>query len=104
MLFLIPTAGALALASLVVALPRTGPVALESNLAYRSPSTTVEYLKIDTQDVYDGLGKRWTDTYTGKLEFPSGVASGDPFVAPSDPRFVTRSIKLTFIFFSTQIL
>ncbi|KAL7412862.1 PhoD-like phosphatase-domain-containing protein [Mrakia frigida] len=79
MLFLIPTAGALALASLVVALPRTGPVALESNLAYRSPSTTVEYLKIDTQDVYDGLGKRWTDTYTGKLEFPSGVASGDPY-------------------------
>lgn len=78
MLSLIPTAGALALASLVVALPRTGPVALESNLVYRSPSTTVDHLKIDTQDIYEGLGKRWTDTFTGTLEFPWGVASGDP--------------------------
>lgn len=62
----------------VSALPRAGPSSLDTNLGYLSPSLTVPVLAIDTQDVYEGLGKRWTDTYQGNLTFPYGVASGDP--------------------------
>lgn len=69
-------------ASTAVALPRTGPAALDSNIAYRSPSSTVDHavLRVDTDEVYNGLGKRWADTYQGELVFPYGVASGDPYV------------------------
>lgn len=64
--------------STVSSLPRAGPSAFESNQAYRSPSLTVPELQLDISAVYEGLGKRWTDTYQGELKFPYGVASGDP--------------------------
>ncbi|KAK4056502.1 hypothetical protein OIO90_002349 [Microbotryomycetes sp. JL221] len=59
------------------ALPWTD--SLKSNLAYRSPSTRVKSLAIDTDHVTKRLGKRWSDTYQGNLSFPYGVASGDPY-------------------------
>ena len=62
----------------VSALPRAGPSSLETNLGYLSPSLTVPVLAVDTEDVYEGLGKRWTDTYQGNVTFPYGTASGDP--------------------------
>ncbi|KAM0788688.1 hypothetical protein ACM66B_002785 [Microbotryomycetes sp. NB124-2] len=64
-------------ASAASALPWTD--SLKSNLAYRSPSTTVPGLAIDTEHVTRRLGKRWQDTYQGNLSFPYGVASGDPY-------------------------
>ncbi|KAK4055762.1 hypothetical protein OIV83_000309 [Microbotryomycetes sp. JL201] len=64
--------------SLASALPRGEPL-LHSNLAYRSPSTTIPGLAIDTENVKKRLGKRWQETYQGNLTFPYGVASGDPY-------------------------
>ncbi|SCV70899.1 BQ2448_3661 [Microbotryum intermedium] len=53
------------------------PAALQSNLAYRSPSLNVRALEVDTGVVFSK--KRWTNTFSGNLSFPFGVASGDPY-------------------------
>ncbi|KAI5479609.1 hypothetical protein MNV49_003346 [Pseudohyphozyma bogoriensis] len=68
----------LALVGAVAALP-SGPAAFESNHVYRSPSRQVDALRVETAQIFEGLGKRWTDTYTGNVTFPYGVASGDPY-------------------------
>lgn len=68
---------ALTLFTGVLALPSAGHAALRSNHAYRSPSTRVRHLQVDTDTVVSRLGKRWSETYQGNLTFPYGVASGD---------------------------
>ncbi|SGY79527.1 BQ5605_C008g05155 [Microbotryum silenes-dioicae] len=70
----------LALISGACALPNAQaavPAALQSNLAYRSPSLNVRALEIDTGAVFSR--KRWANTFSGNLSFPFGVASGDPY-------------------------
>jgi alkaline phosphatase D len=55
---------------------------LSTNIAYRSPSSTVKALEIDLGQIHAKarrLGKRMDDTYAGNVTFPYGVASGDPY-------------------------
>lgn len=66
----------------VSALPQSAslPTHLESNRAYRSPSLTVDALKVDTDAIFHAQDRRrWQDTYQGNVTFPYGVASGDPY-------------------------
>ncbi|GAA99626.1 uncharacterized protein L969DRAFT_94076 [Mixia osmundae IAM 14324] len=55
---------------------------LESNVAYKSPSLEVRALEVPLHRVHQRLVKRGSNSssyYTGKVSFPLGIASGDPY-------------------------
>lgn len=80
-------------ALLAVAVPLAS-ASLHDNLAYRSPSlhpNLVEHRALTHDLEFIQLSKRW-NYYDGQLDFPYGVASGDPY---SDSIILwTRALKL----------